>query len=135
MALIIICVASIALLFITARVLYHFTDSDIALAAPIGTAVVPFIGLCTCLLFIILSHNDYLIESSKIKYEQQYKALTAAIEKNEQNLILLADDIAEYNSGIINGRRAMNDFWLKDFNYDFYEDLPLIDLESEAGDE
>lgn len=43
--------------------------------------------------------------------------------------LFFAEDIIEYNNSIIEGRIAMDNEVISFYNYDFYYDLPLIEVE------
>ncbi|MBR5089239.1 MAG: hypothetical protein IK093_07420 [Ruminiclostridium sp.] len=109
-------------------ILFHF-EHDAFAAVTLIISVLSGVIFFVFLLLYVPVHVDYVAQKEKNKYIEQYKALMYAIEKNDNGTVLIADDIARYNSEIINGRIAMKDDIRKDFNFDFYEDLPLIELE------
>lgn len=73
--------------------------------------------------------SDYSETRGYNKLYEQYKTIVYACNSDKNNIVPLTGDIAEYNSEILNGRMAMDNIWFSLYNYDFYYDLPLIELE------
>lgn len=73
--------------------------------------------------------SDYSETREYNKLDERYKTIVYACNSDKNNIVCLTGDIAEYNSEILNGRMAMDSIWFSLYNYDFYYDLPLIELE------
>lgn len=84
-----------------------------------------------CALVIISAciKSDYSETQEYNKLNERYKTIVYACNSGKNNIVSLTGDIAEYNSEILNGRMAMDNIWFSLYNYDFYYDLPLIELE------
>lgn len=72
--------------------------------------------------------SDYSETQEYNKLNERYKTIVYACNSDKNNIVSLTGDIAEYNSEILNGRMAMDSIWFSLYNYDFYYDLPLIEL-------
>lgn len=65
----------------------------------------------------------------KIKLEETYTTLDYMLKSDKNNCIVLSKEISEYNASVKQGRELSNNFWLKDYQYKFWNEMPLIDLE------
>lgn len=88
----------------------------------------------SALLFVLVlisafAKSDYCETNEYNKLNEQYKAIISACNSDKNNIVLLADDIAEYNSKILNGRMAMDSIWFSLYNCECYYDLPLIEFD------
>lgn len=84
---------------------------------------------------LILVHLPNSREKELCKYQQRYEVITYALQDDSSYVAVLVDDIADYNSDVLNGRREQDNFWLGAFEYDFYYDLDLIELGEGANEE
>ena len=66
---------------------------------------------------------------AKIEIEETYNTLNYIFESDKNNYIVLSKEISEYNASVKQGRELLNNFWLKDYQYKFWNDMPLIELE------
>ncbi len=66
----------------------------------------------------------------KIKLEETYTTLNYMLKSDKNNYIVLSKEISEYNASVKQGREKLNSFWLKDYQYKFWNEMPLIDLEN-----
>lgn len=87
-------------------------------------------GAVFCALVFISAwiKSDYSETREYNKLYERYKTIVYACNSDKNNIVSLTGDIAEYNSEILNGRMAMDSIWFSLYNYDFYYDLPLIEL-------
>ena len=65
----------------------------------------------------------------KIELEETYTTLNYMLKSDKNNCIVLSKEISEYNASVKQGRELLNNFWLKDYQHKFWNDMPLIDLE------
>jgi len=93
-------------------------------------------GIITTFMLIscIFVHIPFCKNQRLIEYEQKYITITQAINTDVSNIIILADQIAEYNSDILKGRMMQDSKYFNVLNYDFYYDLPLIELNGVNSD-
>lgn len=62
------------------------------------------------------------------EYEQTYYVITQMIDNNDNAVITLTSQIAEYNADVLKGRMMQDSKMFSILDYDFYYDLPLIEL-------
>ena len=62
------------------------------------------------------------------EYEQTYYVITQMIDNDDKAVITLTSQIAEYNADVLKGRMMQDSKMLSILEYDFYYDLPLIEL-------
>lgn len=65
----------------------------------------------------------------KIELEETYTTLDCLLKSDKNNCIVLSKEISEYNTTVKQGRELLNNFWFKDYQYKFWNDMPLIELE------
>lgn len=65
----------------------------------------------------------------KIELEETYTTLDYMLKSDKSNCIVLSKEISEYNASVKRGRELLNNFWLKDYQHKFWNDMPLIELE------
>ena len=65
----------------------------------------------------------------KIELEETYTTLDYMLKSDKNNCIVLSKEISEYNATVKLGRELLNNFWFKDYQYKFWNDMPLIELE------
>lgn len=111
-------------------VLYRKGDDmdDIWLYSILITTICTGVVAFACLILFIGAHSQYLKTQARNDLDQKRYSILYVMEKNNGNVVGLAGDIAEYNTTVLNGRMAMNNIWLKNISYDFYEDLELIEV-------
>lgn len=66
---------------------------------------------------------------AKTEIEETYNTLNYILESDKNNYIVLSKEISEYNTSVKQGRELLNNFWLKDYQHKFWNDMPLIELE------
>lgn len=72
--------------------------------------------------------TDYFRDIKYNELNEKYKAIMLIYDYDKGNIVSLTSEISEYNAEVINGRMAMGSLWFSLYNYDFYYDLPLIEL-------
>lgn len=95
--------------------------SMIFCAIACGTVLAMFV---TC----IIMHIPHFKKVELMKYEQRYNSISYVINNYTSNVISLTEEISKYNSDVLKGRMWQDSFWLSALEYDFYYDLPLIEL-------
>ena len=123
-------VSIILLGFIACRLLSGW-NSDLEIFGVICILIDVFlIAIFLGMLFICVRvHIPYYRALELTRYEQRYSALEYAIKTNPDNVMTLTSEISDYNSEILNGRLKQDSIWFGILEYDFYHDLPLIQLE------
>lgn len=93
-------------------------------------------GVITSIMIIvaITVHIPINRKQELTEYEQTYYVITQMIDNNEKAVITLTSQIAEYNADVLKGRMMQDSKMLSILDYDFYYDLPLIELDNEDGE-
>ena len=88
-------------------------------------------GVITAIMIIsaISCHIPFNRNRKLTEYQQTYYAITQVISNNDNAVITLTSQIAEYNANVLKGRMMQDSKMLGIFDYDFYYDLPLIELQ------
>lgn len=94
-----------------------------------GAFVLSSAALFVLVLISTFTKSDYCETNEYNKLNEQYKAIISVCNSDKKNIVLLANDIAEYNSKILNGRMAMDSIWFSLYNCECYYDLPLIEFD------
>lgn len=89
------------------------------------------VGVITSIMIIvaIVVHIPINRKQELTEYEQTYYVITQMINNNDNAVITLTSQIAEYNADVLKGRMMQDSKMLSILDYDFYYDLPLIELE------
>lgn len=88
----------------------------------LALGVLSFAGLITANLSVLELRE-------KIKLEETYTTLNYMLKSDKNNCIVFSKEISEYNASVKQGREMSNSFWFKDYQYKFWNDMPLINLE------
>ena len=124
----IVLIISIIGCFLGFRMKYTFFSDVVS-----GTCILLFsCSLISCFFlagrYIYVNNED--IKSAKlIAYQQRYAAINYAMNNDSLNIVLLTDEISKYNSDVLLGRIRQSNKWICIFDYDFYNDLELIELD------
>lgn len=102
----------------------------IALLFCILSAVVGMI-LFGFIVVAVIVEVPYFKERKRMEFEQRYQSIMFCIEHEKVGATSLASDIAQYNLDVLQGRRDQNSIMFSFTSYDFYDDLPIIELEME----
>ena len=130
----------LALLVVDIFTIKTVKDDDSTIGAIVGAiGSISFLLVAFALFFsitaLIVVHLPSRREKELCKYQQRYEVITYALQDDSGYVAILANDIADYNSAVLNGRREQDSFWFGAFEYDFYYDLDLIELEGNANEE
>lgn len=93
-------------------------------------------GILTfCMIFVAISVRVPIIRKQKlVEYEQSYYTITQMIGNNNNDVVTLTNHVAQYNADVLKGRMMQDSKLFSVFDYDFYYDLPLIELNSEDNE-
>lgn len=117
-------------LFLVIAAKCDIRHEDIAIISCVLSAVVGLF-LFAFIVAAVIVEVPYFKERKRIDFEQKYQSIMFCIEHEKIGTTSLASDISEYNSEILRGRMDQNSAWFSVITYDFYDDLPLIEIEME----
>ena len=118
------------LLFVLAVETFEISDYISAPAFILGV-----IGICVTLALICVAIGTHIPMSRNAKYTeytQRYNSIMYALENSSENIISLTSEMSDYNSEVLNGRMIMDSKLFSILGYNFYYDLPLIDINEEG---
>lgn len=95
----------------------------------VADVIVAIIIIC----FLIEYHtvrSPYWQEQKHIELETRRSAMEYAM-REDANIIELASTIAEYNEEVLKGRHDLDSKWFHDLTYPFWDDIPLIEIDSQ----
>ncbi|MBQ4466093.1 MAG: hypothetical protein II916_09050 [Oscillospiraceae bacterium] len=73
------------------------------------------------------------VTNKRAELETRYEILTKAMEQDASKSVVLAEDIAEYNAEVLQGRNKMRSIF-SCTTYVFWDEIPLIEY-GETADE
>lgn len=121
MLILIIC---IALVVIGVAVVYKgYFDIGLIIAST-GS----LLGLIAAML-LILAHIPYLSNKKQTEMQEQRRAILYIMEKDGYTGSDIIGQISAYNAEVKRGRLKMDSFWLSAYEFKFWYDLELIELE------
>ena len=87
----------------------------------------------TCICLLIPHKIPSSVKNKRIDLETRYSSLTYALKQDDSKSALLAGDIAAYNSEVLRGRSNLHNIWLRDYQYPFWDEIPLIEYAEEQA--
>lgn len=91
-------------------------------------AIFAFAFAIISIIWLVATHVPYCQRMARIKVEEKRKAIIFCIENEGGGSITLSQDIAEFNSSILEGRIDLQNFWFKDITFDYYNEIELIEV-------
>lgn len=101
--------------------------SLISLLLGIVAGVITFIMIVVA----IAVHIPICRKQKLTEYKQTYSVINQMIANDNSAVLTLTSQIAEYNTDVLNGRMMQDNNLFNVLDYDFYYDLPLIELNNE----
>lgn len=106
-------------------------DSDLPGALLVIVAAVSGGLTFICLCFLVGSNTSALERAERIKREEQYKAIKFILESDKIPGSDIIEQITDYNSMVLKRQANNKSIWLRAYTYDFWDQMPLIELEEE----
>ena len=124
----------IAITIVCCLILYHGPwswDSDLPGALLAIVAAISGFAAFICLCFLVGSKTSALERAERIKREEQYKTIRFILETDKIPGSDIIEQITDYNSMVLKRQANNKSIWLRAYTYDFWDDMPLIELEEE----
>ena len=129
MIIVVLCCIAILLGIIGYMCVDNYNDAVSALGFVSMLSGVIVCAIVLVMFVICIAVNiPYFKKVELMKYQQRYNSISYVINNYTSNVISLTEEISEYNSDVLKGRMWQDSFWLRCLGYDFYYDLPLIEL-------
>lgn len=104
-------------------------DDDLPGALLAVTEVVSGVVAFVCLCLLIGAKVPALERAERIKREEQYKAIRFILDSDKIPGSDIIEQITDYNSMVLKRQANNRSIWLRAYTYDFWDDMPLIELE------
>lgn len=82
-----------------------------------------------CVALYIGAHMRFNERDARIKLEEQYKTINYILENDKIPGSDIIEQVTEYNSTILTKRYYNSITLLEPYTFDFYDELPLVELE------
>lgn len=104
-------------------------DSDFLDFIGVSGSILGLIGSCISA-FCMMSYHGYFREAAYKEYCIKYDTICSMTDDGcRYNTVEeLANLVIEYNSDVVKGRMKQENLLLKDYTYDFWDELELIDV-------
>lgn len=84
-----------------------------------------------CLCFLIGAKVPAFERAARIKREEQYKTIKFILETDKIPGSDIIEQITGYDSTVLDRQANNKSIWLRAYTYDFWDQMPLIDLKGE----
>lgn len=118
-----------AIVFAVGVILMKKGSSDASDFCGLGCLVISVIGLGVCIPLLIGVHVPMIEQNTRTQYEERYKTIKYILDTNNLPGSDVIEQISSYNYDVMSKRRFNKSIWFKDYTFDFYDELPLIELE------
>lgn len=104
-------------------------DDDLPGALLAVTEVVSGVVAFVCICFLIGAKVPAFERAERIKREEQYKTIKFILDSDKIPGSDIIEQITDYNSMVLKRQANNRSIWLRAYTYDFWDDMPLIELE------
>lgn len=87
------------------------------------------VGAFICICFLIGAKVPAFERAERIKREEQYKTIKFILETDKIPGSDIIEQITDYNSMVLKRQANNKSIWLRAYTHDFWDDMPLIELE------
>lgn len=89
------------------------------------------VGSFICICFLVGAKVPAFERAERIKREEQYKTIKFILDSDKIPGSDIISEITDYNSMVLKRQANNKSIWLRAYTYDFWDDMPLIELEEE----
>lgn len=104
-------------------------DRDLPGAALGIVILLSIVGAFICICFLIGAKVPALERAERIKREEQYKTIKYILDSDKIPGSDIIEQITDYNSMVLKRQANNKSIWLRAYTHDFWDDMPLIELE------
>lgn len=104
-------------------------ESDLPGMSLATLAGVSGVAAFICLCFLIGVKVPAFERDERIKREEQYKTIKFILETDKIPGSDIIEQVTDYNSMVLKRQANNKSIWLRAYTYDFWDDMPLIELE------
>lgn len=106
-------------------------DTDLSAMSLAIVILLSGVGTFICLCTLIGAKVPAFERAERIKREEQYKTIKFILETDKIPGSDIIEQITDYNSMVLKRQANNKSVWLRAYTYDFWDDMPLIELEEE----
>ena len=106
-------------------------DSDLQGGLLAIAVCISGVSVFICLCLLIGAKVPALERAERIKREEQYKTIKFVLESDKIPGSDIIQQITDYNSMVLKRQANNKSIWLQAYTYDFWDQMPLIELEEE----
>lgn len=120
---------------VVCALIYHYDPWEIDTELPgMSLGVVMLLSGAAafiCLCFLIGAKIPAFERAERIEREEQYKTIKFILETDKIPGSDIIEQITDYNSTVLERQANNKSVWLRAYTYDFWDDMPLIELKEE----
>ncbi len=105
---------------------------DIAVAVGLSIGILSGASLLIFTAGYVVVHMDHFKQQTLLERQVEYETIRIALSKGNYSEVL-AHDISEYNKRVLTAREWLDNPLLQDLEFEFYNDLPLIEEDDWNG--
>lgn len=94
-------------------------------------ALISGVSAFICLCFLVGAKVPVFERAERIQREEQYKTINFILETDKIPGSDIIEQITDYNSMVLKRQANNKSIWLRAYTYDFWDQMPLIELEEE----
>lgn len=106
-------------------------DSDLQGGLLAIAACISGVSAFICLCLLIGAKVPALERAERIKREEQYKTIKFILDSDKIPGSDIIEQITDYNSMVLKRQANNKSIWLRAYTYDFWDQMPLIELKEE----
>lgn len=117
---------------ITLVILWRKGDNDVAAIVGLIMAVMEVIAIVVNIVstWCVIENNlPTTIHSVTVKYEETYNTLTTLLKSKDKDIVVLSEQVIEYNTAVKNYDAHMNDPWVNWYYVPVEHEFETINLE------
>lgn len=122
----------VVIAIVCALILYYGPwswDSDLPGVILAVMAPLNIIAAFICICFLIGAKVPAFERAERIKREEQYKTIKYILDSDKIPGSDIIEQITDYNSMVLKRQANNKSIWLRAYTHDFWDDMPLIELE------
>lgn len=104
-------------------------DSDLQGALLAIAMLISGVAAFICLCMLIAARIPAFERAARIKREEQYKTINFILDTDKIPGSDIIEQITDYNSMVLKRQANNKSIWLRAYTYDFWDQMPLIELE------
>lgn len=117
---------------ITLVILWRNSDNDVAAIAGLVVVIMEAIAIVINIVstWCVIENNlPTTIHSVTVEYEEIYNTLTTLLKSKDKDIVVLSEQVIEYNTAVKNYDTHMNNLWVNWYYVPVEHEFEIINLE------